>query len=123
MANPTTFTGRIAPHVEHEFVLAQSARARGDDAAEFAHLERAHIIGQESTCWHVKAHWRMLVWGWRCRQPREVLGQLLRIAGAATMTAIGLVPQGNSGGANVSPFRVMPIAPELSEIIRKAKGL
>ena len=49
-------------------------------------------------------------------------GQLLRIVGAATKTFIGLVPAGNTGGANVSAVRPMPLDPELAAIIEKARS-
>lgn len=42
--------------------------------------------------------------------------------GAATKTAIGLVPQDNTGGANVSPFKRMPIPPDLAAVTHKAKS-
>ncbi len=86
------------------------------------HLERAHVLGQESTYWHVHVHYLMLLWAFRYRSVREILGQVFRIVGAATKTAFGLVPQGNTGGANVSPFRKMPIAPELADVIDRAKA-
>ena len=63
----------------------------------------------------------MLQWGIRNRNIKEVLGQLLRIVGAAVTTAIGLVPHGNTGGSNVSPFQRMPIQPRLATIIDQAK--
>ena len=112
------FARRIRPHVDVE--LGHAAR-HDDPAASFAHLERAHVLGQASTREHVRVHWHMLRWGWRRRDLREVLGQLLRIAGAASKTAIGLVPAGNTGGANVSPFRRMPLAPDLEAILRETR--
>ena len=45
----------------------------------------------------------------------------MRIVGAATKTFIGLVPAGNTGGANVSAVRPMPLDPELAAIIEKAR--
>ena len=63
---------------------------------------------------HVRVHAEMLLWGIRQRSAREVLGQAVRIIGAATKTFVGLVPHGNTGGANVSAFRRMPIAPDCS---------
>jgi hypothetical protein len=63
----------------------------------------------------------MLLWGVRRRQLREVAGQVLRIVGAATKTAFGLVPTGNTGGSNVSPFRRLPIPLELQSIIDEAR--
>ena len=119
---PNTFTARITPYVEFELASAAQARAQHDPAAEFSHLERAHVIGQASTYWHVRVHAMMLSWGLRNRSAREICGQLLRIAGAATKTAFGLVPQGNTGGANVSPFTRMPLDPELASFIRRARS-
>jgi len=37
------------------------------------------------------------------------------------LTAIALIPSGNTGGSNVSPVKVMPIKKEHAEIIAKAK--
>jgi len=118
----TTFSQRIASYVETELANAKQARSAGDAQQEFAHLERAHVLGQESTYWHVKVHVLMLLWAIRNRSVRETLGQAFRIVGAATNTAFGLVPQGNTGGANVSPFKKVPITPELAALIQKAKS-
>ena len=118
----STFSAKIARHVEHELSAAHSAAKAGNSQLQFAHLERAHVIGQESTCWHVKVHLLMLLWAIRQRSVKEALGQVLRIVGAATKTAFGLVPQGNTGGANVSPFKKMPITPEIANMIQQAKS-
>lgn len=64
----------------------------------------------------------MLQWGLRHRQAREVFGQLLRLFGAATKTAIGLVPEGNTGGCDVSALQPMPLPEDLSAIIRQARS-
>jgi hypothetical protein len=117
-----TFSKRVAIYVKAELAKAKRAKLAGDVHQEFAHLERAHVLGQESTYWHVKVHVLMLVWATRNRSVRELLGQILRIVGATTKTAFGLVPQGNTGGANVSPFKKMPIEPELATLIQKAKS-
>ncbi len=117
-----TFTKSIAPYVETELAAAQRARMSGNAGQEFAHLERAHVLGQESTYWHVKVHLLMLLWALRNRSMREFLGQIFRVVGAATKTAFGLVPEGNTGGAKVSPFKKMPISPELAGMIQHAKS-
>jgi protein-disulfide isomerase len=83
---------------------------------------RAHVLGQASTVQHVQVHVRMLVWGVKQRSTREVLGQLLRIAGAATKPAIVWVPAGNTGGANVSPIRSLPIPEDLRRTIERARN-
>ncbi len=56
------------------------------------------------------------------RSAREVFGQGVRLVGAATKTIVGLVPQGNTGGTNVSAFRSVPVAPELQRLIDAARG-
>jgi len=113
-----TFTKNIAPHVEAELEKSVNAPTR---LSAFRHLERAHILGQESTYWHVKAHWYMLVWGIAHRDAREVLGQLIRLTGAALLTTVKQVPMGNTGGSRVSMIEKMPIPVELAEIINQAK--
>ena len=113
-----SFATRIRPAVDHE--LAASTRAV-ERNSQFHHLERAHVLGQASTREHVRVHWRMFRWALRERIAREACGQLVRIVGAATKTAIGWVPHGNTGGANVNPFRRMPIAPELAAQIARAR--
>ena len=116
------FSGRIGPYVESELKSAGQAKFAEDTQLEFSYLERAHVIGQESTYWHVKVHVLMLLWAVRKYSVREVFGQLIRIVGAATKTPLGLLPQGNTGGANVSPFKKMPIASDLAALIQKAKS-
>ena len=110
------FTTRIRPAVERELALASVGLSTA-----FTHLERAHVLGQSSTLLHVRVHWHMLVWGLRRRHAREVFGQVLRIAGAALLTPFGLVPAGNTGGANVSPLEPMPIPGDLQGEIDAAR--
>ena len=116
------FGRRIRPYVESEILAAYQAQARGQPDVAFSHLERAHVLGQASTVEHVRGHWHMFLWGIRQGNARECLGQLLRIVGAAIGTAIGLVPQGNTGGTNVTPFKSMPIPPELAALIEEARS-
>lgn len=112
------FSRHIRPFVTAEISAAAGAER---DSAAFLHLERAHVLGQASTREHVRVHFHMLVWAWRHRQLRELSGQLFRLLGAAMLTAIGMVPTGNTGGSNVSPFRKMAIAPDLAILIATAR--
>ena len=116
------FARRIRPFVHAELQASRCAEYLGKVDLAFAHLERAHVLGQSATSEHVRAHWHMLCWSVRQHRPREAAGQLLRIVGAATKTALGWVPQGNTGGADVSPFRPMPIPPDLQRLIEKARS-
>ena len=112
-----SFSKLIQPYVETELLAAVSTEFAGKHQRAFLHLERAHVLGQSSTFHHVRVHWRMFCWGWRQRDVRECAGQLMRIIGAATKTAVGFVPSGNTGGSNVSPFKALPISTDLSKII------
>jgi len=117
----SNFSKNIAPYVNAEIAKAKQAQFDGDYRAEFTYLENAHVLGQESTYWHVRVHYLMMCWGIKHNDVSETLGQLLRIIGAALLTAIKGVPVGNTGGSNVSPLKVMPIKPEHAEIIAKVK--
>ncbi len=120
MFRSSRFASRIRPVVALELEAAGKTEKLGMTAESFRHLERAHVLGQASTVEHVRVHWRMLRWGLRQRRPREVAGQVLRVVGAASKTALGWVPTGNTGGADVSPFRPMPIAPDLQALLDAA---
>jgi len=118
----SSFSKNITQFVICELELAAQAKDSGNIAAEFQCLENAHVLGQESTYWHVKVHILMFMWACRNFKPKELLGQAFRIVGAVTKTVFGLVPQGNTGGANVSPFKAMPVKPEYEAIINSAKS-
>lgn len=113
---------RCAPPIAGELATAQFCERRGHWEEAFGHLERAHVLGQTSTVDHLRVHARMLRWGLQQRDPREVRGQLVRIIGAATKTALGLVPKGNTGGSRVSAFRPMPIPADLAAILDSTPG-
>jgi hypothetical protein len=116
----SSFAHNIRPFVDAELQTATALVAQGQAQPAFSHLERAHVLGQASTVHHVRVHWRMFMWGLQQRDAKECLGQVLRIVGAATKTAFGLVPHGNTGGTDVSPFKPMPLPPELEMRIQQA---
>nr|WP_060985552.1 DUF3703 domain-containing protein [uncultured Acidovorax sp.] len=118
----TTFGTRIRPAVDAELQAAKTADNAGQAQLSFRHLERAHVLGQASTVQHVRVHVRMLLWGLKQKSRREVAGQVLRIVGAVTKTAIGWVPAGNTGGANVSPIKPLPIPEDLRRTIERARS-
>ena len=120
--NRLTFGHRIRAYVQVELNAAQVAEQAGELQAAFRHLERAHILGQGSTVQHVRVHLRLLFWGLRYRDTREVLGQVVRLIGATTKTWVGLIPHGNTGGANVSAFKSIPIPEDLADIIDGARS-
>jgi hypothetical protein len=119
--DPRSFGKRIRLHVDAELSAAAAAELAGDPSTAFAHLERAHVLSQRSTVQHVRVHVRMLMWALRRRDLREGMGQLVRVIGAATKTWVGLVPDGNTGGANVSAFKTMALPDDLAGLIAAAR--
>ena len=102
-----------------ELDAARAAIFLRDHDTAFAHLERAHVLGQRHTRRHVAVHAWMLRVGWARRDAREVLGQLSRLVAAALMSKVW-VPAGNTGGANVSALRPMPVPEDLAAILAPA---
>jgi len=101
---------------EQEMSLGHDSLARGRLDEAFAHFERAHILGQRRTLLHTRSHLAMLRVGWLRRDWREITGQLGRIV-AATLLSRLWVPTGNTGGANVSAFKRMPVPEDLRHIL------
>ncbi|TKB02174.1 DUF3703 domain-containing protein [Alteromonas portus] len=120
MFKAKNFTRNIRPYVEAELAHAHKMQNQNNQRCAFTHLENAHVLGQASTRLHVAVHVQMLLWAVKQGNIGEFFGQLLRIVGAATKTVFGLVPHGNTGGANVSPFKAMPIKTNLKTILEKA---
>ncbi len=102
---------------ESEIGEARSARRTGDLDEAFRHLERAHILGQQFVRSHVRIHLAMLRIGIARRDPREIVGQLLRLPAAVIASALGVAPGGNTGGANVGFFATMEIPPDLKALL------
>ncbi len=102
-----------------ELEAARNARRAGDLPAEWVHLERAHILSQPRAGMHLRTHAAMLGAAGRRRDIREVVGQLARLVLAAPGSLSGRYPIGNTGGADVSAFRPMPIPADLQLLLAK----
>jgi hypothetical protein len=61
---------------------------------------------------HTEVHWKMLRFGIRTKNSREMVGQLPRLLVGGVKSFVGKVPIGNTGGANVPPLWPVPIAAE-----------
>ena len=109
----------MALAINEEVRLADDLAGAGDLHDAFAHLERAHVLGQASTYHHTRVHWRMFKLGIKLRSPREIWGQIIRIIGAAAKTPFGIYPTGNTGGADVWFFQRMPVPEDLESILRR----
>ena len=82
-------------------------------------LLRAHIVSQRLTWQHVHVHWLMLKLGASIGDWREIRGQLSRIVAAAVFSRIW-VPVGNTGRANVSALKPMPMPEDLRILIEQS---
>ena len=109
-------TSAIAAAYAAELAAASAARLAGKVELAFHHLERAHILGQRDTPRHVETHWLMLRLGLSTRSWREVIGQATRIVAAALFSRLW-VPVGNTGRANVSAIKPMPLPADLRVLI------
>jgi hypothetical protein len=108
--------------LEEEVGLAEDLIRLGKYDDAFLHLQSAHVLGQAYIRWHVVSHWLMLKVAVRRRQPMAAAGQLARIFLGALGSALGRVPTGNTGGSDISMFKRMPIAPELSRVMEGRAG-
>ena len=100
---------------------AHSARQRAAAEEEWRHLERPHVLSQPTAVAHVRTHLAMLGSGLRHRDGREIVGQLIRLAVAAPGTWTRRYPVGNTGGANVSALKPMPVPDDLQTVLRTSQ--
>jgi hypothetical protein len=105
--------------LDAEIQSALATFRAGDHERAFYHLERAHILSQRFTLRHMQVHWAMLKHGATLKMPREVVGQAVRIVAAALFSRIW-VPIGNTGRANVSALRPMPIPEDLRYLFEES---
>jgi len=96
-----------------EVSAARNARRQRQPSDEWAHLERAHILSQPLSGLHVRTHAAMFGSACRRRDVHEMLGQVFRLIVAAPGSITGRYPVGNTGGADVSAFKAMPIPDDL----------
>jgi hypothetical protein len=101
---------------EAELGAANTAAVEGKVEVAFHHLARAHILSQRYTSEHVHVHWLMLRLGASTGAWREVIGQSTRIVAAAVFSRIW-VPIGNTGRADVSAMKPMPVPDDLRSLL------
>jgi len=112
---------RLKQSFDRELTLSEAASLEGNQTQAFYHLERAHILGQAYFGPHFLTHWKMLNWGVRQRQGKEMIGQILRLLAVFPASLFGWVPTGNTGGANVSAFQKMVIDEDLQKILQDSE--
>ena len=111
----------LSTFVDDELRSAALTERAGDLPTAWRHLERAHIVSQAFAWPHTRVHLRMLGFGWRRRDLREVLGQIARTIGGGPASLLGRAPRGNTGGASVGIFTPMPIPDDLAAVLDAAR--
>ena len=107
----------LAQALTREMALSRKFYASGDLETAFAHLERAHVLGQRFFTTHMWTHWWMFKVGIRRMDAREAFGQATRMFAVVPGYAFGWVPKGNTGGANVSPVKRMSPPADLAPLL------
>lgn len=113
----TTMPATLVPFFDAELRAAKALLDRSELSACWKHYERAHIIGQKYPYQHSLVHWRMLCFGIRIKNSREIVGQIPRLLFGGIKSFVGHVPVGNTGGADAPPLRPMIIPDDLQKII------
>jgi len=122
MSIRTTMPAALKPFYKEELARAKDAFSKKEYALSWHHLERAHIFSQPYPIAHTAVHWKMLLFGLRKKNGKEVIGQVSRLLLGGIISFIGKAPTGNTGGANVPPFKKMAIPADLQSIIDKTKS-
>jgi hypothetical protein len=107
----------LKPHYYKELSAYAKALLQNQWQQAWRHLERAHIIGQAYPLEHTHVHWLMLKFGFRIKDAREIFGQVPRLLVGGVKSFIGIIPVGNTGGANVPPLKSMDIPEDLQELL------
>lgn len=111
----------LKEHYQSELSLYRLSLNRKEYTVAWKHLERSHILGQAYPYEHTYSHWLMLKFGFRQKNTKEVLGQLLRLAVGGWKSFIDHIPTGNTGGSNVPPLKKMDLPHDLSIILNQYK--
>ncbi|WP_108213687.1 DUF3703 domain-containing protein [Pontibacter mucosus] len=111
----------LRAYYRQELTSYRTLWQQGLAAEAWRHLERAHILGQPYPIEHTAVHWYMLLFGFKTKNAKEIVGQFPRLLVGGVKSWAGMIPVGNTGGANVPPLRPMPIPDELQLIIQNAR--
>lgn len=116
----TKLPKKLKPFFQNELLSYAQKIQEGNLKMAWAHLEKAHIIGQRYPYHHSLVHWKMLQFGFLIKNAKEIMGQIPRLFFGGVKSFVGTIPVGNPGGANVPPLKPFPIDPEIQGIFKKA---
>ena len=105
-------------HRATDALLREASRVL-DARAHWELLSAAHIAGQAVLGLHLRVHCAMLGAAWRERDRHEIWGQALRLALVPLGHALGRLPTGNTGRADVSAFAPMAVSVRAQALIEQ----
>ena len=108
----------LKPFYQKELTDAENDFEQNHFQQSWQHLERAHILGQPYPFAHSFIHWKMLLFGIKTKNSKEIIGQIPRLIFGGVKSLVGKIPVGNTGGANVPPLHPMEIPEDLLIIIQ-----
>lgn len=108
----------LLPFYNKEIAAAKTNLENSNFLKSWYHLERAHIIGQKYPYEHTLAHWKMLQFGIKIKNKKEIIGQIPRLLFGGVKSFVGHIPNGNTGGVNVPPLKSMEIPKDIEAIIK-----
>lgn len=117
----TSMPAALGLHYRLEVASARREFDVRNYLASWRHLERAHIIGQAYPIAHTAVHLRMLWFGIRLKNLREIVGQIPRLLFGGVKSFVGRIPVGNTGGADVPALQPLPIPADLAAILASAR--
>ena len=117
----TSIPEKLKPFYHAELAKYQTEYSNGNLKNAWIHLERAHILGQKYPYTHTFAHWKMLQFGIKIKNGKEIIGQIPRLIFGGVKSFVGKIPMGNPGGANVPPLKPFLIEKELQEMFIQAE--
>jgi hypothetical protein len=115
----TTMPADLKPYFQKELTEADNTFTKKHYQQSWRHLERAHVLGQPYPFAHSFVHWKMLLFGIKTKNTKEIIGQIPRLLVGGVKSFVGNIPVGNTGGANVPPLKHMEIPEDLLTIIKK----
>lgn len=116
-----TIPNELKAHVNEELRLYKMAYDKKEPKVAWRHLERAHILGQQWPFQHTRVHWIMLLFAFRIKSMKEIVGQLPRLIFGGVKSFVGTVPLGNTGGSDIPALKPMEIPVDLQNILMKFK--
>ncbi|NMM49958.1 DUF3703 domain-containing protein [Flammeovirgaceae bacterium KN852] len=117
----TRMPKKLIPYFEKEITLYTALKAENKLQEAWTHLENAHVIGQAYPWQHTYAHWKMLEFGFYIKDTKEIIGQLPRLFVGGVKSFVRIIPTGNTGGANISPLKKLPIKKEIIDTFNSVR--